>query len=199
MELPGWISLAGALVQMRISWIASHTHAWPVDVNIDDIKNVGPIWSSWRAWRACHSDNVVCDDLGHARALLARAFQAVCNLHLPRRLYQDLTRPQGVRWYDGAYQEQVQCIDDIIAMHLSAQHSDVILLTGFDFGRSTVSGDAVQDHMTRNQKGLARQVILDNPLVQWVVLDHAPELDPAFADIANFTRDSMQNALKLLT
>lgn len=183
---------------MKISWIVSYTHVWPADVGIEDIKNVGPIWSSWRAWRACHSDNVVCDDLGHARTLLVRAFQAVCNLHLPRRLYQDLTRPQGVRWYDGAYQEQVLCIDDIIAMHLSAQQSDVILLAGFDFGRSLSSGDAVQDHMTRNQKGLARQVILNNPLVQWVVLDHEPELDPAFVDITNLTCDSIQNALKLL-
>lgn len=183
---------------MKISWIVSHAYTWPSGVDTEDIKNIGSVWSSWRAWRSCHSDNVVCDDLGHARTLLARAFQAVCNLHLPRRLYQDLTRPQGVRWYDGQYHEQVICIDDIISMHLGAQQSDVILLAGFDFGRSVSTGDAVQDHMMRNQKGLARQVILDNPMIQWVALDHAPELDPAFRDIANLTCDSIDNALKLL-
>ena len=103
---------------VKISWIVAHNYQWPHDINVDDVKKVGPVWSSWRAWRACHSDNVVCDDLGHAKTLLARAFQSVCNLYLPRRLYQDLSRPYGTRWYDGHYTEDTINIEDIIAMQL---------------------------------------------------------------------------------
>ena len=86
---------------MNIAWIVSSDYSLDPNIDIDDIKSVGPIWGSWRAWRSCAVDNVICDDASKAKELLARAFQAVCNFYLPRRHYQVLNRPQGAQWYDG--------------------------------------------------------------------------------------------------
>lgn len=182
---------------MKISWIAAHNYQWPQHVSVDDVKKIGPVWSSWRAWRTCHSDNVVCDDFGHAKTLLARAFHSVCNLYLPRRLYQDLSRPHGMRWYDGHYTEDTISIEDIIAMHLCSVDSDIVFVLGFDFAPIVPSGDALHDHRVKNQKGLVRQVIMDNPQVQWVVLDHEPEFDTAFQNLDNVLQDVLANALLL--
>ena len=183
---------------MNIGWVASSTYAWPGSVSLDRVKAIGPVWSSWKAWRSCHSDNVICDDLGHAKTLLKRAFQSVCNFYLPRRLYQDLNRPQSVRWYDGDFKQQTNHIEDVIALHLSAQHNDIILLVGFDFSTCWSDGDPLQDHRSRNQLGLYRQIMIDNPELQWVVLDHDADLDKAFGSIDNLTKDSLQNVFNLL-
>lgn len=180
---------------MDMAWVLSSQSRFPSDIGIDNVKQIGPIWSSWRSWRDNHSDNVVCDDVGQARVLLQRAFQAVCNFYLPRRLYQDLARPQGVRWYDGEFQLDTASIEDVIAMHLASSQNDVILLYGFDFSIMNSTGDAVQDHRIRNQRGLYRQIISDATNTQWVVIDHDKAFDPAFAGLANLMQDTMAGVI----
>jgi hypothetical protein len=200
MELSGWVSMDRTKKPtiMNISWIVSSTYVFPNDIDINKVKAIGPIWGSWRSWKYCHTDNVVCDDFGQAQVLCKRAMQAVCNLYLPRRLYQDLMRPQGVRWYDGEFSQEVNSIEDIISMHLAAPQNDIILLVGFDLATPSASGDTMSDHRLRNQLGLTRQIIADNLQTQWVVIDHVQKFDPAFGSMKNIMPDSMTNIFKLL-
>jgi hypothetical protein len=84
------------------------------------IKSVGPVWGSWQTWRGCNTDNVICHQQQKSRELLDRAFQAVCNFYVPRSLYEPLGRPVGVRFYDGDFDQELDHIEDIVAMHLAS-------------------------------------------------------------------------------
>lgn len=183
---------------MRVNWVFSC--AWIPDVTVDMacIKNVGPSWGSWKSWRGCDTDNVICHDRGRAQELLHRAFQAVCNFYVPRKYYQDLGRPVGVKLYDGDFLEETFDLEDIVAMHLAAANSDIILLAGFDLGKPIPVEDRFEMHKVRNRLGLMRQVMASNPGVQWVLIDHLAEIDVAFSELSNLTRDSVGNVLKLL-
>lgn len=182
---------------MKVNWIvASHLVLDPA-INADDLKVIGPIWGSWRSWRGCHTDNVICHDLDQARRLLARAFQSVCNFYLPRKHYQDLQRPMGAKWYHGDFNQDVPDIEDIIAMHLAAESSDIMLLLGFDLGQISLP-DPRQQQQQAHRRGLIRQIIQDQTDIQWVVIDHKKDIGPDLAALPNITRDKFQNVLKLL-
>lgn len=184
---------------MRISSVYAATYQPGADLSPAKIQDIGSTWGSWRTWQSCDTDNVVCHDVAQARTLLRRALQSVCNFHAPQVLYQDLDRPMGVRWYQGDFREDCHDIEDIIAMHLAAAQSDLVLLLGFDFATPGVISDRLEQHRVRNRLGLLRGCIQNNSGVQWVLVDHAVEPDPAFAILPNLTRDSAANVLQLLS
>ena len=183
---------------MRINWVFAADYQIDPTVDISQIKNIGATWGSWRSWRSCQTDNVICDDLSKGKELLKRAFQAVCNFHVPRRYYQDLGRPVGIKLYDGQFAEQVDDIEDIIALHLVLGISDIVLLAGFDLRQPVPTNDRFEQHKIQNRLGLIRSVIQNNPEVQWVLVDHPGELDKGFQNIANLTCDQFQNVIQLL-
>jgi len=183
---------------MRINTVYSAGYVAQPGVT-ESVKNIGPTWGSWKTWQACDTDNVICHDLGRARELCNRAMQAVCNLYLPQQFYQSTARPVGVQFYQGEFQEDTLDIEDVVAMHLVVPVSDLVLLMGFDLTRPAVMPDRLQQHRIRNRLGLIRSCISTNPDTQWVLIDHAPAPDDAFADLTNLTRDSWENVLQLLT
>jgi hypothetical protein len=199
MAMPGRIPMAGSADSMRITSVYAATYRPGAVLTPAKIKDIGSTWGSWQTWQACDTDNVVCHDLSRARSLLKRALQAVCNFHAPQALYQDLERAQGVRWYQGEFREDCPDIEDIIAMHLAAAQSDVVLLLGFDVTTPGVITDRLEQHRVRNRLGLLRSCIQNNSAVQWVLVDHAAAPDPAFAALPNLTRDSAANVLQLLS
>lgn len=183
---------------MRISSVYAATYLPGAGLSPARMQEIGPTWGSWRTWQTCATHNVVCHDLVQARTLLRRALQAVCNFHAPQALYQDLERPMGVRWYQGDFREDCHDIEDIIAMHLAAAQSDLVLLLGFNVTAPGVITDRLEQHRVRNRLGLLRSCIQNHSAVQWVLVDHALELDTAFATLPNLTRDSVANVLQLL-
>lgn len=183
---------------MRINWVIAADCAEDVAVTAESMKAVGPIWGSHRTWRAHGTDNVVCHDLARARQLADRAFQAVCNFYVPKKFFVDLGRPLGIKLYEGDFDHQVNDIEDIVALHLAARNSDVVLLLGFDFSLPKSLSDRLQSHMIQHRHGLLRGAIASNPEVQWVVLDPARPLDSSYLSLANLTCDTSENALKLL-
>ena len=184
---------------MRVSWVVAQNHAVCSTYNIEAIKSVGALWGSWHTWREWSTDNVICHDPAKARELLDRAFQAVCNFHVPRSEYEFLQRPVGVRLYDGDYSMQVQGIEDIVAMHLTADLSDIVLMLGFNLAPVISPNDPVERHRMTNRHGLMRGSIANNPQVQWVLVDHTPEMDKAYQSLPNLTCDTMASVLNLLT
>ena len=183
---------------MRVNWVIASDYQMDPTVDPDSLKLVGPIWGSWRTWRGCSTDNVICYDFSKSRELLDRAFQAVCNFYVPRKFYQDLGRPLGVKLYDGEFNQETEFSEDVISMHLAASVSDIILLLGFDFGKIKIPEDRSQKHKIINRHGLIRSIIAADDRIQWVAVNHPAELDESYQSLSNLTCDTMANALKLL-
>ncbi len=176
---------------MRINWVFAENYNLSAKVKIDQIKSIGPTWGSWRTWRGCNTDNVICHDLDKSRELISKAIQAVCNFYVPKRYYPDLGNPVGVKLYEGEFPSTVKSAEDIVAMHLAASQSDIVLLAGFDFIRP---GDdaSLPYHI------MAQNVIKLDPNIQWVLVDHPNDLDSDYKGLPNLTCDSFKNVLKLL-
>ncbi len=183
---------------MNVNWVMAANFDPGIGTDVGVFKNIGPIWSSYKAWRACVSDNVICHDTRQSQELLRRQFQKVCNFYVPKQHYQDLGRPAGVKLYEGEYLQEAVELEDVIALHLACSVSDIVLMMGFDLGKHEALEDRLQNHRLRNRLGLIRRLILDNPQVQWVLVDHAQEVDDAFATLENLTRDNLHNVFELL-
>lgn len=183
---------------MRVAWCVAAAYQLDPAISIDQVKAVGPVWGSWRTWRGCATDNVICHDRAKARELLDRAFQAVCNFYLPRAHYEFLQRPVGVKLYEGDYQEQLDALEDVIALQLAAAAADIVLMLGYDLGQMPAQADRFEQHKLVNRHGLIRSTIADAGQTQWVAIDHPGDLDKAYQNLPNLTCDTMQNALQLL-
>ena len=182
---------------MRISWVVAAGYQLDPAVNVEQIKSVGPIWGSWQTWRGCGTDNVICHQQKKARELLDRAFQAVCNFHIPRGLYESLGRPVGIRLYDGDFAQELDGIEDIVAMHLAAADSDIVLLLGFEWTLPQNTQDRFERHKLTNRHGLIHSAIAAQEHTQWVAID-CVDLDKSYQNLTNLTCDSLANALQLL-
>lgn len=183
---------------MNVSWVAADRFILDPTVDVESLKSIGPIWGSWTTWRSCGTDNVVCHDPAKAQELVARGFHNKANFFTHRSYYQQLNRPQGVKLYDGSYTEQVDSLEDIIALHLAAASSDIVLLLGFQFGKLELPEDQFEQHKSINRHGLMRSIIAKNPTIQWVAIDHPKQLDPKYQELTNLTCDKLKSVLKLL-
>jgi hypothetical protein len=118
---------------------------------------------------------------------------------LPEQYHQDLGRPTGVKYYGGNFDQEVDHIEDIVSLHLAAAASDIVLIMGFVFPPIGEIADRFELHKLRNRYGLIRSLIANNPDQQFVLIDHPKKLEKTYQDLANLTRDSLKNVLKLLT
>lgn len=183
---------------MRINWVFEDSYVLDPTINVDLVKNIGPTWGSWRTWRSCSTDNVICHDRAKAQSLLERAFQAVCNFHIPKKYYADLGRPLRVKLYDGDFDHDIQRPENIVALHLAQKQSDIVLLVGFDLGPIVWPDDPFETKQLKDYHGMVRSLFATDPNIQWVLVDHAPELDKAYQDLTNLTCDKFANVLQLL-
>jgi hypothetical protein len=120
-------------------------------------------------------------------------------LYIPKHDYQGLDRPMGVKLYDGEYNLQISRVEEVIAMHLAAQSSDIVLMLGFDLVVPENITDKQEQHNIKNYHGLVRSAIASNDTVQWVAVDHTATPDQAYSALSNFSCDVMDNVLQLLT
>lgn len=180
---------------MRISWVLSNHVVIDPTVEINTLKNIGPFWGGWKTWRSYNTDNVVCHDTSQASKLINNNFHSRCNLHIPSASFQDLGRPQGVRLYQGEFNQLVDDPDDIVSMHLAAGNSDIVLLIGFDLQSRETAEDKLVNHKWHNYKHYVLHLIKDNPDVQWVILDHPGQVEKMFKDLPNLLFDNLNNVL----
>lgn len=181
---------------MNISWVlATGTQIDPT-VEISRLKELGSFWGSWQTWRSCQTDNVVCYSQSKAAELVKRNFQSLCNLYIPNSVYLSLDRPTGVKIFEGDFVHDVDHHEDIVSMHLASVNSDIILLLGFDFGEHPKQEDRLAEHRAHNYRSLTKQVIVDHPLIQWVVIDHAGEFRKDLQDLPNLGKDTLSNILQ---
>jgi hypothetical protein len=182
---------------MNIAWVLADGVALDPLLDMNILKNVGSCWGSWQTWRACQTDNVICNDPVKANDLITRKFQQTCNFYIPNSTFQQLGRPEIVRVYEGEFTHDVDHQDEIVAMHLASSSSDIVLLLGFDFAEQAVNPDRLQQHRAQNYRGLIRQAIKDNDHVQWLVVDHVGKIGPDLSILENLSQDTMSNVLAL--
>jgi hypothetical protein len=184
---------------MNINWVLSDSTVLGPELDIDQLKQIGSFWGGWRTWRGCETDNVICNDLDKASELIKRNFQQGCNFYIPSSNYQTLGRPGQVRLYEGAFAHDVDHRDEIVAMHLAASASDIVLLLGFDWSEPVPIADKLLEHRARNYRGLIRQVVADNSRVQWVLVDHPAPIMKDLATLENLSTDTMATVLTLIS
>lgn len=175
---------------LNIGWVIATGFQFDPIVDVDRIKDIGPIWGSWTTWRGCGTDNVICHDRTKAKDLVDNGFQSGCNLYVPESVYQELQRPIGVRPYGGNFEYQVANIEDIVALHLAGSSLDIILMLGFDLYKLNPNN--------KHYYGLILSFVNNNPDIQIVLIDHLPDLDKNFQDRDNLTCDTLGNVLQLL-
>jgi hypothetical protein len=178
---------------MNIAWLFAENTLLPPTTDVQAIKNVAPIWGSWRTQRGYQTDNVICWDPQQATQLISQGYGAICNLFVPQSVYDELEKPGGVRVFGGEFVHEVDSHDDIVGMHLVASAADVVLMVGFDFVEPKNPTESRTNYL-----GLASQVVRDHPKQQWVLIDHGTELAKPFHDLENITCDKMKNVLQLL-
>jgi len=180
---------------MRISWVLADAATINPAIDLESLKQVGPMWGGWRTWRSHSTDNVVCHSESEAQDLVSRNFHTRCNLYVPAAIYQSINRPSGVQLYQGNFHETVDHPDDIVSMHLSTANSDIVLMVGFDLQPKDLGTDKLAIHKWHNYKQYVLHLIKDNPTVQWVILDHPDQIEKMFKNLPNLLFDKLDNVL----
>jgi hypothetical protein len=176
---------------VNISWVIAEGYQFDPTVNVDAIKDIGPIWGSWTTWRGCGTDNVICNNKPKAIGLIDRKFNEGCNFYVPDSLYQELDKPVGVQRYGGSFQHDMEHTDDIVALYLANTSADIILMVGFDLTSVNKNNQHYYGHVL--------SVVKKYSDTQWVLVDHSKTLEKNFQDLPNLTCDSLGNVLQLLT
>jgi hypothetical protein len=184
---------------MNISWVLANNTVLDPTLDISTLKDIGPIWGSWKTWRGCGTDNVICHDQGQAVELIKREFQNSCNFYIHNDAYQFLNSPPNVRLYQGQFPDQINSPDEIIAMHLAASQSDIVLLMGFNWTKKPKFEDRFLEHHAHVYRTLIGHTVRNNPDVQWVLVDHALDLWKDLTKLENLTQDTLSGVMKLLS
>lgn len=181
---------------MKVCWVLGPGAAQHQD-QAESMRVVAPIWGSHVTWRTFNTDNVICNNLGQARELLQRAFQAVCNFYTHKDNYLGLGRPNGVKLYEGQFDPTITEGDELIACHLVAGKHDIVLLIGFDLSEPK-SSDKLEQHRALAWLRAMTKVIQESPNTQWVLVDSSMEPTKKLRKLPNFTCDKMSNVIQLL-
>jgi hypothetical protein len=172
---------------MRTAWVISEAlQLLPTKV-YGRLQDIAPTWGSWSTWREFTTDNCTCSEIRKARELLARAFQVVTNFHVPKAYYQELGEPKGVRLIEGLPRIDVEYQDDIIAVSIASQQYDLVLLLGFDLEQPESYSDQIYT------------IISGNADCQFVQIDAVKTAPERYQILTNFTCDSYENVLQLLS
>ena len=182
---------------MNVNWVLADQIILDPLADLTAMKEIGSFWGSWKTWRGCTTDNVVCHQMIKAQELLKRNFHTSCNFYIPNELFVPLDRPDGVQLYEGKFLDDFQP-EEIIAMHLAASVSDIVLLLGFDLTEKLKNPDKLLEHRAHVYRTLVKHAIEDNPEIQWVLVDHPEPVMKLLSKIPNLSQDTMVNALSLL-
>ena len=184
---------------MNISWVIADAAELDPTQNIDALKKLGPIWGSWRTWRAYQTDNVICHNPVKADELIKRKFQERCNFYITNSVNVLLGRPPGVRLYAGDFVHDVIRQEEIVALHLAATTSDIVLLLGWDLTKLKTNLDKLESNQAQHHRNLFHQAVKDYGQTQWVVVDHPAPLAPSLLVLENLVTDKMDAVLALAT
>jgi hypothetical protein len=177
---------------MNINWVLADNVVLDPTIEIRRLKDIGSLWGSWQTWRACSTDNVICHQAAKAQELIDKNFHTFCNFYIPNSLYIVLDPSPAVQVYEGNFVHKIDRQDELVAMHLAASRSDIVLLLGFDWTTNDL------DESLINYRGMVAATVANNPDTQWVIVDQPGPLRPELAKLENLTTDTLANVLKLM-
>jgi len=182
-------------VREKISWVLSDRVQLDPTQDIAVLKTIGAFWGSWRTWRACQTDNVICHDQVRAAEFVKRDFQRSCNFYVPDTMHANLDRPTGVKIYAGEFVHDVIHQEELVAMHLAATTSDIVLMLGWNLAELKPDPDLLAANRERHHRNMVRQAFLTYDQTQWVIVDHAAALDKNIANLPNVVTDTLDSIL----
>lgn len=172
---------------MRVAWIISESlQLLPTKV-YGRLQDIAPTWGSWSTWREFKTDNCTCSEIRKSRELLSRAFQGAANFYLPKVYCEELGEPLGVKWFEGLPRTDVEYQDDVIAVSIASQQYDLILLLGFDLEQPVSYSDQIYT------------IVSGNTNCQFVQIDAVKTAPERYQILTNFTCDTYENVLQLLS
>jgi hypothetical protein len=183
---------------MNVNWVVAYNTDLDPGVDLQKIKNIGSIWGSWRTWRGCQTDNVICHNGTQAKELIDKRLHTACNFYVSSEIYKALNQPERVFSYGGDFSHDVIEQDDLVAMHLAATTSDIVLLLGFDWTARPLPKEPDKRLLRHNYINLVRESIAGNAKTQWVLIDHPGAIMPELAKLPNLTQDSINNVFQML-
>ena len=184
-------------IREKISWVLADSTVLDPAYEIDDLKKIGAFWGSWQTWRSCQTDNVICHDQVKADELIKRQFQNRCNFYIPDSVYVNLDRPDGVKVYAGEFVHDVIRQEELVALHLAATTSDIVLLFGWDLTELKKDPDRLITNQQLHHRNMVRQAFDTYNQITWVVVDHSEPLDPNISQLENIVTDTLVNVLNL--
>jgi hypothetical protein len=110
-----------------------------------------------------------------------------------------MDRPMGVKVYQGDFVHDVDRQEEIVALHLAAATSDIVLLLGFDLMELEITPDRLSNHRAHHHRNLLHHAIKDNAKTQWVVVDHVGKLDPNLKVLENVAQDTVNSVLSMIS
>jgi hypothetical protein len=131
--------------------------------------------------------------------LIKRKFQERCNFYISNSVNVLLGRPPGVRLYAGDFVHDVIRQEEIVALHLAATTSDIVLLLGWDLTKLKPNSDKLESNQAQHHRNLFHQAVKDYGQTQWVVVDHTDPLAPSLLALENLVTDTMDTVLALAT
>jgi hypothetical protein len=182
----------------KISWVLADSVVLDPTQDIGELKRLGKFWGSWRTWRAYQTDNVICHDMVKASDLVQRQFQNSCDLYIPDSVHASLERPEGVQVYAGEFVHDVVRQEEIVAIHLAATTSDIVIMLGWDLTELPANPDRLLANQAQHHRNLVRQALTDYNQIQWVIVDHPGPIDPNLADLDNVVTDTLATVLNLI-
>jgi hypothetical protein len=187
-----------AKLREKISWVIADSIELDPTLDITDLKKLGPLWGSWRTWRACQTDNVICHDQVKVAELVQRNFQNQCNFYIPESVNASLDRPDGVKLYAGEFVHDVIRQEEIVAMHLATTTSDIVLMIGWDLGELKPDEDLLAISQARHYRNMVRQAFLTYATTQWVIVEPLTKVDPNILNLDNVVVDTLATVLDLI-
>jgi hypothetical protein len=177
---------------MNIAWLFAENTILPPTTPVQAIKDLAPIWGSWRTQRSYQTDNAICWDPAQAEKLVRQGYAKICNLYISEKVYVQMDCPAGVQAFGGDINLAVDSVEDIIATWIVGSKADVILMVGFDLEAKPNPTKSRNDYI-----GILAHA-MENSGKQWVVIDHHTDLAEPIQKLSNITRDLLPNVLQLL-
>lgn len=182
----------------KISWVLADSVEIDPMQDLAQLKKVGAFWGSWRTWRSCQTDNVICHDQVKAAELVQRGFQDLCNFYIPDSVHASLQRPQGILVYGGDFVHDTVRQEEIVAMHLAASTSDIVIMLGWRLSRLETNSDKLTANQQQHHRNLIKQAFVTYDQIQWVIVDHTEPVDPGLLALENVVTDNLSTVLTLV-
>lgn len=182
---------------MRFNWVLSREFSTCEDQDWQRIQNCAPTWSG-SGPRQITAQNTICSNAAGCLQLLKSAAYQRTNLYVPHDFWQEQGQPAVVRVFQATPYPNIPDVDDIVALHLAAAHSDIVLMLGFDLCLKIGTIDAKTAKTLQEYHGLLRSLIVNTPETQFVAIDQPQILAPSYQGIPNLTCDTLQAVLTLM-